>query len=217
MAFGAEFRIGPIFSSGPYLSEASFTGHIKTRDAVCCFAVAAKDRQHAACRCKALLWNLLPASEESGRWALAIIWGIAFIFSPFHANATLWVRLLSFCCSFVSQLFNHAGLQRTAVAVIGQELTHMQRWGQVQHHMRTLAGLKYNGKKKWKNSVRLSECRCWKITKKNNLLQSPNLKKQSLCLRKKISCSTYNKVKKRWGRLSVWWKTRKGGRSRSQR
>lgn len=43
-------------------------------------------------------------------------------------------------------MFNHAGLQRTAVAVIGQEITQLQRWGQVQHHMRTHAGLKYSGK-----------------------------------------------------------------------
>nr|XP_020460944.1 steroidogenic acute regulatory protein, mitochondrial-like isoform X1 [Monopterus albus] len=31
-----------------------------------------------------------------------------------------------------------------AVAVIGQEITHLQRWGQIQHHMRTDAGFKSN-------------------------------------------------------------------------
>ncbi|CAK6956724.1 steroidogenic acute regulatory protein%2C mitochondrial [Scomber scombrus] len=37
-----------------------------------------------------------------------------------------------------------AGLQRTAVAVIGQEITHLQRSGQIQHHMRKLVGLNYD-------------------------------------------------------------------------
>ncbi|XP_074475177.1 steroidogenic acute regulatory protein, mitochondrial [Sebastes fasciatus] len=53
--------------------------------------------------------------------------------------------VVKLCCGIsYPHLRSLAGLQRTAVAVIGQELTHMQRWGQVQHHMRTLAGLKYN-------------------------------------------------------------------------
>lgn len=41
---------------------------------------------------------------------------------------------------------NRAGLQRAAVAVIGQEITHLQRWGWSQHHTGVMAGLQYNGK-----------------------------------------------------------------------
>ncbi|XP_029312220.1 steroidogenic acute regulatory protein, mitochondrial [Cottoperca gobio] len=53
--------------------------------------------------------------------------------------------VVKLCCGIsYPHLRSLAGLQRTAVAVIGQELTHLQRWGQVQHHMRTHAGFKYN-------------------------------------------------------------------------
>lgn len=64
---GLNFRSGPIFFFCPYLGRGVLHGRIKTRDALWYFAVTAKDRQHAACCCKALLWNLLPPSEERGR------------------------------------------------------------------------------------------------------------------------------------------------------
>uniref|UniRef100_A0A8C9XVZ5 START domain-containing protein 1 n=1 Tax=Sander lucioperca TaxID=283035 RepID=A0A8C9XVZ5_SANLU len=53
--------------------------------------------------------------------------------------------VVKLCCGIsYPHLRSRTGLQRTAVAVIGQELTHLQRWGQVQHQKRTHAGLKYN-------------------------------------------------------------------------
>ncbi|XP_044034022.1 steroidogenic acute regulatory protein, mitochondrial [Siniperca chuatsi] len=53
--------------------------------------------------------------------------------------------VVKLCCGIsYPHLRSMAGLQRTAVAVIGQEITHLQTWGQIQHHMRTHAGLKYN-------------------------------------------------------------------------
>ncbi|KAF3853703.1 hypothetical protein F7725_014391 [Dissostichus mawsoni] len=56
--------------------------------------------------------------------------------------------VVKLCCGIsYPHLRSLAGLQRTAVAVIGEELTHLQRWGRVQHHMRTHGGIKYNGKK----------------------------------------------------------------------
>lgn len=42
-------------------------------------------------------------------------------------------------------LFHHAGLQRAAVAVIGQEITHLQGWGWIQHPTRAPAEIRYNG------------------------------------------------------------------------
>ncbi|XP_047465389.1 steroidogenic acute regulatory protein, mitochondrial [Mugil cephalus] len=52
--------------------------------------------------------------------------------------------VVKLCCGIsYPHLRSMAGLQRTAVAVIGQEITHLQRWGQIQHHMRPQAGLKY--------------------------------------------------------------------------
>ncbi|XP_056286229.1 steroidogenic acute regulatory protein, mitochondrial [Pseudoliparis swirei] len=51
--------------------------------------------------------------------------------------------VVKLCCGIsYPHLRNLTGLQRTAVAVIGQELTHMQRWGQVQHLIRTHSRLK---------------------------------------------------------------------------
>lgn len=67
VAFSREFRTSPIFFSGTYLAVASFTGLIKRRESRCGSAVTAKDRRYAACCCEALLWNLLPPSEEYGR------------------------------------------------------------------------------------------------------------------------------------------------------
>ncbi|XP_078135576.1 steroidogenic acute regulatory protein, mitochondrial [Sander vitreus] len=53
--------------------------------------------------------------------------------------------VVKLCCGIsYPHLRSLAGLQRTAVVVIGQELTHLQRWGQVQHQKRTHTGLKYN-------------------------------------------------------------------------
>ncbi|XP_040885107.1 steroidogenic acute regulatory protein [Toxotes jaculatrix] len=52
--------------------------------------------------------------------------------------------VVKLCCGIsYPHLRSMAGLQRTAVAVIGQEITHLQRWGQIQHHMRT-HGFDYN-------------------------------------------------------------------------
>lgn len=50
-------------------------------------------------------------------------------------------------------MFNHAGLQRTAVAVIGQEITNLQRWKQIRQHMKAHVGSKYNGKEMINNSA----------------------------------------------------------------
>ncbi|XP_026207540.1 steroidogenic acute regulatory protein, mitochondrial [Anabas testudineus] len=53
--------------------------------------------------------------------------------------------VVKLCCGIsYPHLRNMAGLQRTAMAVIGQEITHLQRWGRIQHHPRIPAGLKYN-------------------------------------------------------------------------
>ncbi|XP_075949272.1 steroidogenic acute regulatory protein, mitochondrial [Anarhichas minor] len=53
--------------------------------------------------------------------------------------------VVKLCCGIsYPHLRSLTGLQRTAVAVIGQELTHLQRWGQVQHLIRTRSGLKRN-------------------------------------------------------------------------
>ncbi|XP_054454364.1 steroidogenic acute regulatory protein, mitochondrial [Anoplopoma fimbria] len=53
--------------------------------------------------------------------------------------------VVKLCCAIsYPHLRSITGLQRTAVAVIGQELTHLQRWGQVQHLIGTHAGLKHN-------------------------------------------------------------------------
>ncbi|XP_049915628.1 steroidogenic acute regulatory protein [Epinephelus moara] len=52
--------------------------------------------------------------------------------------------VVKLCCGIsYPHLRSLAGLQRTAVAVIGQELTHLQRWGQVQHHTRTHAASRH--------------------------------------------------------------------------
>ena len=74
-------------------------GRIKSRHTHSCFAVTATDWHHAACCCKALLWNLLPPSEESGRYSLTVIWSNMFLFISFHANAAFWDWQLSFCFS----------------------------------------------------------------------------------------------------------------------
>ncbi|XP_034414838.1 steroidogenic acute regulatory protein, mitochondrial [Cyclopterus lumpus] len=51
--------------------------------------------------------------------------------------------VVKLCCGIsYPHLRSLTGLQRTAVAVIGQELTHMQRWGHVHHLIRTHSGLK---------------------------------------------------------------------------
>lgn len=138
VAFGTEFRTSPICIFGAYLGAASFAGQIKMRKALQPFAVTAEDRQYAACRREALLWNLLPASPQHGRWAILPGRRTAFLFHPrcFHVR-------YSCLCSM-----NRAGLQRAAVAVIGQEITHLQRWGWSQHHARAAAEFRYNGEEK---------------------------------------------------------------------
>uniref|UniRef100_A0A671XGV9 START domain-containing protein 1 n=1 Tax=Sparus aurata TaxID=8175 RepID=A0A671XGV9_SPAAU len=51
--------------------------------------------------------------------------------------------VVKLCCGIsYPHLRSVAGLQRTAVAVIGQEITHLQRWGQIQHQMRAHTGVK---------------------------------------------------------------------------
>nr|AYN77822.1 steroidogenic acute regulatory protein 2 [Scatophagus argus] len=53
--------------------------------------------------------------------------------------------VVKLCCGIsYPHLRSMAGLQRTAVAVIGQEITRLQWWGQNQHRMRAHAGLKNN-------------------------------------------------------------------------
>uniref|UniRef100_A0A665X7P2 START domain-containing protein 1 n=1 Tax=Echeneis naucrates TaxID=173247 RepID=A0A665X7P2_ECHNA len=50
--------------------------------------------------------------------------------------------VVKLCCGIsYPHLRSTAGLQRTAVAVIGQEITHLQGWGQLQHHWRIHADL----------------------------------------------------------------------------
>ncbi|KAM3591372.1 uncharacterized protein V6R79_000917 [Siganus canaliculatus] len=57
--------------------------------------------------------------------------------------------VVKLCCGIsYPHLRSMAGLQRTAVAVIGQELTHLQRLGQIQQQVRAPAGWKHNGLKK---------------------------------------------------------------------
>uniref|UniRef100_A0A665X7I3 START domain-containing protein 1 n=1 Tax=Echeneis naucrates TaxID=173247 RepID=A0A665X7I3_ECHNA len=52
--------------------------------------------------------------------------------------------VVKLCCGIsYPHLRSTAGLQRTAVAVIGQEITHLQGWGQLQHHWRIHADLTY--------------------------------------------------------------------------
>ncbi|KAF7204257.1 steroidogenic acute regulatory protein, mitochondrial [Nothobranchius furzeri] len=51
--------------------------------------------------------------------------------------------VVKLCCGIsYPHLRSMSGLQRTAVAVIGQEITHLKRWGQIQHHTRTHANPK---------------------------------------------------------------------------
>ncbi|KAI3365189.1 hypothetical protein L3Q82_010284 [Scortum barcoo] len=53
--------------------------------------------------------------------------------------------VVKLCCGIsYPHLRSMAGLQRAAVAVIGQEIAHLQRWGQIQHNTRTQAGFKFN-------------------------------------------------------------------------
>ncbi|XP_072230089.1 steroidogenic acute regulatory protein, mitochondrial [Leuresthes tenuis] len=53
--------------------------------------------------------------------------------------------VVKLCCGIsYPHLRSMAGLQRRAVAVIGQEITHLQRLGQVQPSMRAPAGLSYS-------------------------------------------------------------------------
>ncbi|XP_034564329.1 steroidogenic acute regulatory protein, mitochondrial [Notolabrus celidotus] len=52
--------------------------------------------------------------------------------------------VVKLCCGIsYPHLRSMAGLQRTAVAVIGQEITHLQTWRQMQHHIGMHAGIKY--------------------------------------------------------------------------
>eukprot|EP00064_Thunnus_orientalis_P015895 superscaffoldBa00003041_g15956 len=52
--------------------------------------------------------------------------------------------VVKLCCGIsYPHLRSMAGLQRTVVAVIGQEITHLQRSEQIQHYMRKLVGLNY--------------------------------------------------------------------------
>ncbi|XP_026171239.1 steroidogenic acute regulatory protein, mitochondrial [Mastacembelus armatus] len=53
--------------------------------------------------------------------------------------------VVKLCCGIsYPHLRSMAGLQRPAVAVIGQEITHLQRWRQIHHHTRMPTGLKCN-------------------------------------------------------------------------
>ncbi|CAB1416751.1 unnamed protein product [Pleuronectes platessa] len=53
--------------------------------------------------------------------------------------------VVKLCCGIsYPHLRSTAGLQRTTMAVIGQEVAHLQRWGQMQQCLRSLAGLNYN-------------------------------------------------------------------------
>ncbi|XP_041830543.1 steroidogenic acute regulatory protein, mitochondrial [Melanotaenia boesemani] len=56
--------------------------------------------------------------------------------------------VVKLCCGIsYPHLRSMAGLQRRAVAVIGQEITHLQRWGQAQPNIRTRVGLNHNDAK----------------------------------------------------------------------
>ncbi|AWP17831.1 putative steroidogenic acute regulatory protein mitochondrial-like [Scophthalmus maximus] len=49
--------------------------------------------------------------------------------------------VVKLCCGIsYAHLRSTAGLQRTAVAVIGREIAHLERWGRIRPHMRTRAG-----------------------------------------------------------------------------
>ncbi|XP_031604969.1 steroidogenic acute regulatory protein, mitochondrial [Oreochromis aureus] len=53
--------------------------------------------------------------------------------------------VVKLCCGIsYPHIRNIAGLQRTAMAVIGQEITHLQQWGQIQNHVRQQTGLNHN-------------------------------------------------------------------------
>ncbi|XP_061565345.1 steroidogenic acute regulatory protein, mitochondrial [Cololabis saira] len=53
--------------------------------------------------------------------------------------------VVKLCCGIsYPHVRSMAGLQRTAVAVIGQEITHLHQWGQIQHKLRTRADFSYN-------------------------------------------------------------------------
>lgn len=111
----------------PCLSQSSvLRGPDKNEKTFQSSAVTAEDRQYAA-RCRqALLWNLLSASAQHGRWAIPAEWNEAFSFN------TLSFSVHHGCF----HLFHLAGLQRAAVAVIGQEITHLQGWGWFQEEIR---------------------------------------------------------------------------------
>ncbi|XP_005919643.1 steroidogenic acute regulatory protein, mitochondrial [Haplochromis burtoni] len=53
--------------------------------------------------------------------------------------------VVKLCCGIsYPHIKNIAGLQRTAMAVIGQEITHLQQWGQIENHERQQTGLIHN-------------------------------------------------------------------------
>ncbi|XP_005736482.1 steroidogenic acute regulatory protein, mitochondrial [Pundamilia nyererei] len=53
--------------------------------------------------------------------------------------------VVKLCCGIsYPHIKNIAGLQRTAMAVIGQEITHLQQWGQIENHKRQQTGLNHN-------------------------------------------------------------------------
>uniref|UniRef100_A0A3P9IZG9 START domain-containing protein 1 n=1 Tax=Oryzias latipes TaxID=8090 RepID=A0A3P9IZG9_ORYLA len=53
--------------------------------------------------------------------------------------------VVKLCCGIsYPHVRSMAGLQRRAVAVIGQEITQLQQWGQIQQHTRTHVALNYN-------------------------------------------------------------------------
>uniref|UniRef100_A0A3P9AUD8 START domain-containing protein 1 n=2 Tax=Haplochromini TaxID=319058 RepID=A0A3P9AUD8_9CICH len=53
--------------------------------------------------------------------------------------------VVKLCCGIsYPHIKNIAGLQRTAMAVIGQEITHLQQWGQIENHERQQTGLNHN-------------------------------------------------------------------------
>ncbi|XP_027145487.1 steroidogenic acute regulatory protein, mitochondrial isoform X1 [Larimichthys crocea] len=57
--------------------------------------------------------------------------------------------VVKLCCGIsYPHLRSMAGLQRTAVAVIGQEITNLQRWKQIRQHMKAHVGSKYNAEPK---------------------------------------------------------------------
>lgn len=134
-SLGTGFRTGPICISPAYLRAASFAGQIKMRKTLQPSAVPAEDGQYAA-RCRqALLRNLLPACAQHGRWAIPGRAEPGPFFS-FHTS------VFSLC---ITAVFTNAGLQRAAVAVIGQEITHLQRWGWIQRHTGAPEEIQYTG------------------------------------------------------------------------